>query len=197
MNILKRFVRNAISPTSSTVDLFYDMDENAIAYLDKNNSPQRLLTKQADFPSQNYTLLIRTDGLRAEKITAQNTLPSSSYLFDLSIKIAPKGGAPTYVLKNMMNTKEFSNMDITNINFSTLFSGDEFGENFKEVKINWLVSSGDSSLQFQLINPDGTPFVFSPGLILSIWLNIEVFNNIEREVLVLKSKTPSKPNRRV
>ena len=58
MNILKRFVRNAISPTSSTVDLFYDMDENAIAYLDKNNSPQRLLTKQTDFPSHIYLILV-------------------------------------------------------------------------------------------------------------------------------------------
>jgi len=191
MNILKRFVRNAISPTSSTVDLFYDMDENAIAYLDKNNSPQRLLTKQADFPSQNYTLLIRTDGMRVEKIIAQNTLPSSSYLFDLSVLRAVRGEASTYVLKNMRNTKEFSNMDITNINFSTLFSGEDF-EEIKEVKINWLVK--ESSLLFQLINPDGTPFEFSPpGLTLSIWLNIEVFNNIEREVLVIKSKTPSKP----
>lgn len=195
MNILKRFVRNAISPTSSTVDLFYDMDENAIAYLDKNNSPQRLLTKQADFPSQNYTLLIRTDGMKAEKITAQNTLPSSSYLFDLSVLGAVKGEASTYILKNMMNTKEFSNMDITNINFSTLFSGTDL-KTIKEVKINWLVSPLDSSLHFQLINPDGTPFMFSPGLTLSIWLNIEVFNNIEREVLVIKSKTPSKPKRK-
>ena len=195
MNILKRFVRNAISPTSSTVDLFYDMDENAIAYLDKNNSPQRLLTKQADFPSQNYTLLIRTDGIKAEKITAQNTLPSSSYLFDLSVLGAVKGEASTYILKNMMNTKEFSNMDITNINFSTLFSGTDL-KTIKEVKINWLVSPLDSSLHFQLINPDGTPFMFSPGLTLSIWLNIEVFNNIEREVLVIKSKTPSKPKRK-
>mgnify|MGYP003646523852 CR=1 FL=1 len=195
MNILKRFVRNAISPTSSTVDLFYDMDENAIAYLDKNNSPQRLLTKQADFPSQNYTLLIRTDGMKAEKITAQNTLPSSSYLFDLSVLGAVKGEASTYILKNMMNTKEFSNMDITNINFSTLFSGTDL-KTIKEVKINWLVSPLDSSLHFQLINPDGTPFMFSPGLTLSIWLNIEVFNNIEREVLVIKSKTPSRPKRK-
>ena len=195
MNILKRFVRNAISPTSSTVDLFYDMDENAIAYLDKNNSPQRLLTKQTDFPSQNYTLLIRTDGMKAEKITAQNTLPSSSYLFDLSVLGAVKGEASTYILKNMMNTKEFSNMDITNINFSTLFSGTDL-KTIKEVKINWLVSPLDSSLHFQLINPDGTPFMFSPGLTLSIWLNIEVFNNIEREVLVIKSKTPSKPKRK-
>tara|TARA_R110000787_G_scaffold126428_1_gene237750 strand:- start:922 stop:1509 length:588 start_codon:yes stop_codon:yes gene_type:complete len=195
MNILKRFVRNAISPTSSTVDLFYDMDENAIAYLDKNNSPQRLLTKQTDFPSQNYTLLIRTDGINVEKITAQNTLPSSSYLFDLSVLGAVKGEASTYILKNMMNTKEFSNMDITNINFSTLFSGTDL-KTIKEVKINWLVSPLDSSLHFQLINPDGTPFMFSPGLTLSIWLNIEVFNNIEREVLVIKSKTPSKPKRK-
>ena len=192
MNILKRFVRNAISPTPSTVDLFYDMDENAIAYLDKNNSPQRLLTKQADFPSQNYTLLIRTDGMRVEKIIAQNTLPSSSYLFDLSVLRAVRGEASTYVLKNMRNTKEFSNMDITNINFSTLFSGEDF-EEIKEVKIKWLVSPLESSLLFQLINPDGTPFEFRPGLTLSIWLNIEVFNNIEREVLVIKSKTPSKP----
>ena len=167
------------------------MDENAIAYLDKNNSPQRLLTKQADFPSQNYTLLIRTDGIKAEKITAQNTLPSSSYLFDLSVLGAVKGEASTYILKNMMNTKEFSNMDITNINFSTLFSGTDL-KTIKEVKINWLVSPLDSSLHFQLINPDGTPFMFSPGLTLSIWLNIEVFNNIEREVLVIKSNSKPK-----
>lgn len=187
MNILKRFVRNALSATPAAVDLFYDMETESLAYLDKNNIAKRLLTKQTDLPSQNYTLLIRTDGLKAEKITAQNTLPISDYLFDLSIMQALKGSASTFVLKNMRNRKEFSNMDVTNINFSTLFSGTDF-EALKEVKINWLVNSLSSSLEFQLINNDGTPFVFSKGQILSIWLNIEVFTNIEREVLVMKSK---------
>lgn len=187
MNILKRFVRNALSATPAAVDLFYDMETESLAYLDKNNIAKKLLTKQTDLPSQNYTLLIRTDGLKAEKITAQNTLPISDYLFDLSITAAPKGSASTFVLKNMRNLKEFSNMDVTNINFSTLFSGTDF-EALKEVKINWLVNRFSSSLEFQLINNDGTPFVFSKGQILSIWLNIEVFTNIEREVLVIKSK---------
>lgn len=187
MNILKRFVRNALSATPTEVDLFYDMETESLAYLDKNNIAKRLLTKQTDLPSQNYTLLIRTDGIKAEKITAQNTLPISDYLFNLSITPAIKGSAPTFVLKNMRNLREFSNMDVTNINFSTLFSGTDF-EALKEVKINWLVSPLSSSLEFQLINTDGTPFVFSKGQVLSIWLNIEVFTNIEREVLVMKSK---------
>ena len=187
MNILKRFVRNALSATPAEVDLFYDMETESLAYLDKNNIAKRLLTKQTDLPSQNYTLLIRTDGIKAEKITAQNTLPISDYLFDLSITPALKDSASTFVLKNMRNLKEFSNMDVTNINFSTLFSGTNF-EALKEIKINWIVNRFNSSLEFQLINSDGTPFVFSKGQILSIWLNIEVFTNIEREVLAIKSK---------
>lgn len=190
MNILKRFVRNALSATPAEVDLFYDMETESLAYLDKNNIAKRLLTKQTDLPSQNYTLLIRTDGLKAEKITAQNTLPISDYLFDLSITPAPKGSASTFVLKNMRNLKEFSNMDVTNINFSTLFSGTDFAA-LKEIKINWIVNPLNSSLEFQLINSDGTPFVFNKGQILSIWLNIEVFTNIEREVLVIKSRQKS------
>ena len=125
MNILKRFARQAKKATATDAELFYDLEKETIAYLDRNGKSIGLLNKKDDAPSDKCTLLIRTDGLKVNKIIAQNSLNVSDYLFDLEVRTtldAKAGESKLFSLKNKTGQKGvFSDMNITKINFDHLF----------------------------------------------------------------------------
>lgn len=180
MNILKRFARNANKATATEVELFYDQTTNGISYLDNQGKPVRLLTKTEDSPSDKCTILIRTDGIKVNQITAQNSLNISDYNFNLQVQTTG-GKTPTtqFTLKNTRGGHVFSDMNITKINFDHLFIGGT------ELHVNWSIEA--EALLFDLKTPLG-PFTFTKGTIISIWLEIEVFKNAESQVLRVISR---------
>ena len=180
MNILKRFARNANKATATEVELFYDQTTNGISYLDNNGKPVKLLTKTEDSPSDKCTILIRTDGIKVNQITAQNSLNTSDYSFNLQVQTTGgKTPATQFTLKNTRGGRVFSDMNITKINFDHLFIGGI------ELHVNWSIE-GDA-LIFIIKDSVGN-FVFKKGTIISIWLEIEVFKNAESQVLRVISR---------
>ena len=186
MNILKRFARQAKKATATDAELFYDLEKETVAYLDTNGNSVGLLNKMDDAPSDKCVLLIRTDGTKVNKITAQNTLNTSDYSFDLSVEPAPNEQI-TFVLENQ-RSKVFSDMNITRISFDHFFEGTA-----TEYHVRWKIA--DNQLIFVVFSSEGTPLSFGEEII-SIWLEIEVFKNVESEVfrVINRKEKPKEDN---
>lgn len=186
MNILKRFARQAKKATATDAELFYDLEKETVAYLDTNGNSVGLLNKTDDAPSDKCVLLIRTDGTKVNKITAQNTLNTSDYSFDLSVEPA-QNEQITFVLKNQ-RSRVFSDMNITRISFDHFFEGTA-----TEYHVRWKIA--DNQLIFVVFSSEGTPLSFGKEII-SIWLEIEVFKNVESEVFrVINRKEKEEPKK--
>jgi len=189
MNILKRFARQANKATATNAELFYDLEKETVAYLDTNGKSIGLLNKAEDAPSDKCVLLIRTDGIKVNKITAQNTLNPSDYQFELSV-VPGIDEQINFVLKNQRN-KVFSDMNITRITFDHFFEGTA-----TEYHVRWKIA--DNQLIFVVFNSEGAPLSFREEIV-SIWLEIEVFKNVESEVFRIietkekKKEEPPKP----
>jgi len=183
MNILKRFARQANKATATNAELFYDLEKETVAYLDTNGKSIGLLNKSEDAPSDKCVLLIRTDGTKVNKITAQNTLNPSDYQFELSVEPGVEEQI-SFVLKNQRN-KVFSDMNITRITFDHFFEGTD-----TEYHVRWKIA--DNQLIFVVFNSEGAPLSFGKDII-SIWLEIEVFRNVESEVFrIIETKEKKK-----
>ena len=180
MNILKKFARNAKKASATEAELFYDQTTNGISYLDNQGKLIKLLTKTEDSPSDKCTILIRTDGIKVNQITAQNSLNTSDYSFSLQVQtIGGKTPRTQFTLKNTRGNRVFSDMNITKINFDHLFIGGT------ELHVNWAIDA--EALLFGLQSSEGA-FTFKKGVIVSIWLEIEVFKNAESQVLRVISR---------
>jgi len=113
MNINREFSANANRPSAREVELFFDIEENSLAYIDHNRIKRLVPGEGRNAPSS--TILCRLDlstinGVNPDMLIIENPLPQ-----DFKFKISAGDNPGEYKIKNANNVSGFSDPEKTRI----------------------------------------------------------------------------------
>lgn len=178
MNIDREFSANASRPSPREVELFFDIEENSLAYIDHNRIKRLVPGEGRDAPSS--TILCRLDlvggelveGVVPEMLIVENPLPQD---FEFKIETTPKIiGA--FSITNVLG-KIFADPDKARITIDPVTITDPKGNSVTfepKINLNTPYEGNDTNvLTVTFLAPDGK---LVPGENFTSWLQITVFN---------------------
>ena len=196
MNINREFSANANRPSPRDVELFFDIEENSLAYIDHNRIKRLVPGEGRDAPSS--TILCRLDllggevaiGAVPEMLIVENPLPQD---FEFTIELLPKTiGA--FSITNVLG-KIFADPDKTRITVDPVTLTDAKGvtTTFEpRINLNTPYEGNDTNvLTVTFLAPDGK---LAPNVNFTSWLQITVFN-IQGRSIQKTYKPPVKPKK--
>jgi hypothetical protein len=168
MNINREFSANASRPSAKEVELFFDIEENSLAYIDHNRIKRLVSAEGRDAPSS--TILCRLDlSENPSMLIVENPLPQ-----DFKFKIA-NTGAGVWTIQNGAGTI-FADPSKCRVNIDTY---NELGNNGRVKLFNPMINlnTPDSGTDTNILT---VKFADDRGNAVTgsfiSWLEITVFN---------------------
>ena len=196
MNINREFSANANRPSPREVELFFDIEENSLAYIDHNRIKRLVPGEGRNAPSS--TILCRLDliggeatpGVFPEMLIVENPLTQD---FQFTIEPVPKT-IGVFSITNVLG-KIFADPDKTRVTIDPVTIIDPKGNSVTfepKINLNTPYEGNDTNvLTVTFLALDGTSV---PQENFTSWLQITVFN-IQGRSIQKTYKSPVKPKK--
>ena len=187
MNIDREFSANASRPSPREVELFFDIEENSLAYIDHNRIKRLVPGEGRDAPSS--TVLCRLDLSTAKNVESTMLIVENPLPQDFKFRIGRKGtDGATFMIENSAGTI-FADPDKCRVIIDpvTIVGGLDVQQFLPKINLNSPISGKDTNVMTLTFGDIKT---FPEGN-FTTWLQITVFNIQGRRIQKALKAPPS------